>query len=53
MSTTVQQRLHAEFRIEAPLGRSAGQCGIRVSVQAYNTMDDIDALIDALRALLA
>lgn len=48
----VQRRLYDEFRIEAPLGRRANQCGIRVSVQAYNTVDEIESLIDALLVLI-
>ncbi len=48
----VQRRLYDDFRIEAPVGERAGQCGIRVSAQAYNTMDEVERLVDALRVLI-
>ena len=48
----VRQRLLAEYRIEAPVGRFAGQCDIRVSVCAYNTLDEIERLVDALKHLI-
>ena len=48
----LRERLYADCRIEAPVGKFADQCNIRISVQAYNTADEIDALIDALDDLL-
>jgi len=45
-------RLYDEYRIEVPVGRFADQCEIRVSVQAYNTIDEIERLIDALTTLI-
>ena len=47
------RRLYLDHRIEAPVGRRADQCEIRVSVGAYNTVDEIDLLIDALTRLIA
>ncbi len=48
----VQRRLLDEYRIEAPVVSFGGRCGIRVSVQAYNTSDDIEQLLRAIRALV-
>lgn len=50
--SAVKDRLYDEFHIEVPLGIYAGRCGIRVSVQAYNTADDIAQLVAALEALI-
>ncbi len=35
-------------RIEVPVTQHAGQTFVRISVQGYNTQDDIDCLVDAL-----
>lgn len=48
----VQKRLYAEFNIEVPLVQFEKNCGVRVSFQAYNTVDDAHALIGALQAIL-
>lgn len=48
----LQRRLLEEYRIEAPVGRFADQCGIRVSVQACNRLDEIKRLINALKQLI-
>ncbi len=48
----VKQRLYDEYRIEVPIGQFLGQCGIRVSVQAYNSPADIEQLLAALQALV-
>ncbi len=48
----LRKRLYDDYRIEAPVGKLADQCGIRISVQAYNRAAEIDALIDALDDLL-
>ncbi len=49
---TLKQRLYDDYRIEVPIIKWNGQTLLRVSVQAYNTQADIDALIDALTVLL-
>lgn len=49
----LRQRLLDEYRIEAPVSRFAGQCVIRVSVAAYNRLDEIERLIDALKRLIS
>lgn len=55
MSANVAQlksRLYDEFKIEVPVHEWNGNKLIRVSVQGYNTQDDVDALCDALSRLL-
>ena len=47
-----QRRLYQDYRIEAPLSRLDAGCRVRVSVQAYNTRDEIEGLIAALSALI-
>ena len=42
-------RLYQEYRIEAPLIEWNGRHFIRISIQAYNSPADIDALLHALR----
>ena len=49
----VKARLYDDFRIEAPIGKFADRCGIRVSIQAYNTADEAQLLIAALKRILA
>jgi isopenicillin-N epimerase len=52
------QRLRDEYGIEVPIVRWAGangeepRCFVRLSVQGYNTQDDIDRLLLALETLL-
>ena len=48
----LKTRLYDECRIEIPLIQWNGRKFIRVSVQGYNTRQDIGALIRALRSLL-
>ncbi|MFN8385463.1 MAG: hypothetical protein U0X92_03465 [Anaerolineales bacterium] len=55
MTTDVAQlktRLYDEFKIEVPVHEWNGNKLIRVSVQGYNTREDVDALCDALSRLL-
>ncbi|HEX7976069.1 MAG TPA: hypothetical protein VF498_16800, partial [Anaerolineales bacterium] len=48
----LKERLYAEFRVEVPVTEWQGQKFIRISVQGYNTPEDIDALVSALKVLL-
>lgn len=48
----LKTRLIDEFRVEVPVMVWKGQPFLRVSVQAYNTQQDVDRLLDALEQLL-
>jgi isopenicillin-N epimerase len=48
-----QARLYDEYRIEVPCISWGARQFIRVSVQGYNTQADVDALLEALEALLS
>ena len=49
----VKERLYDEYRIEIPVGRFEDQCFMRLSVQAYNSAEEIDILFAALKTILA
>ena len=51
-AAAIKARLYDDYRIEVPLGEYMGQAGIRISLQAYNSADDIEQLLAALVALL-
>jgi isopenicillin-N epimerase len=51
-TATLYRRLNAEYDIEVPVGRWNGMHTARLSVQGYNSRDDIDRLIGALADLL-
>lgn len=44
----LRRRLFEHQRIEIPVTQHAGQTFVRISVQGYNTQDDIDRLVAAL-----
>ena len=48
----LKRRLYDEYRVEVPITVWRDHPVLRVSIQAYNTPEDVDALIDALRVLL-
>ena len=48
----LKRRLYDEFRIEVPLVPWQDRQFIRISIQGYNSQEDVDALIQALQALL-
>ena len=48
----LKRRLYDEYRIEVPIIEWGGRQFVRVSVQAYNTRQDLEALVGALRSLL-
>ena len=45
----LRQRLWAQHRIEVPVTQHDGQICVRVSVQAYNTPQELDTLVQALK----
>lgn len=48
----VKQRLYDDYRIEVPLASANGRQGVRVSLQAYNTREDGQKLLHALREII-
>ncbi len=48
----VKDQLYEEYRIEVPVGRFEGGCVMRVSVQAYNTREELQTLVKALEEIL-
>jgi selenocysteine lyase/cysteine desulfurase len=48
----LQKALYDRFRIEVPVTECGGRQYLRVSAQAYNTSDDVNALTAALQVLL-
>jgi isopenicillin-N epimerase len=48
----VKARLWDEYRVEVPLVQMGGRQFIRISIQAYNSPNDVDRLIEGLRQLL-
>ena len=48
----LQRRLYDEYRVEVPIIEWNGRQLVRVSIQGYNTDNDVDVLVDALAALL-
>jgi len=48
----LKSRLYDEFRIEVPIVEWNGRPFVRVSLQAYNTRADVDALREALAKIL-
>jgi isopenicillin-N epimerase len=47
----LKARLWDEYRVEIPVMRWK-RPAIRISVQGYNTLEDVDRLVEALAALL-
>jgi len=47
-----RRRLLADYRIEIPVIEWNGQKFLRLSVQGYNTPEDLEALVKAVKALL-
>ena len=48
----LKERLWDEYQIEVPLGGWGGGHYVRVSIQCYNSPNDIDRLVEALKRLL-
>ncbi len=47
----LKDRLFERYRIEIPVTSHKGMLFIRLSVQAYNTQEELDALVDAVREI--
>ena len=50
---TLKTRLYDEYHIEIPFTQYRDKSFLRLSIQAYNTAEDIDKLVSALKALLS
>jgi len=50
--STLKRKLYDEYKVEVPLIQWQDKQFVRVSVQGYNSQEDIDILIDALQMLL-
>ena len=48
----LKSRLYDEYKIEVPLTQWGDRQFIRVSIQGYNTQEDVDTLVRALEVLL-
>jgi isopenicillin-N epimerase len=48
----LKTRLYEEFRVEVPLVQWQDRQFIRISIQGYNSQEDVDALLGALKVLL-
>ena len=48
----LKNRLYNEYKIEVPLIQWQERQFVRISVQGYNTHEDVDALVKALNQLL-
>jgi selenocysteine lyase/cysteine desulfurase len=51
-AAALQRRLYDEHHVEVPIIEWGGRQFVRVPIQGYNSQDDVEALIGALRALL-
>ncbi len=49
---SLKARLYNQFRIEVPLIEWNGRKFMRLSVQAYNSQEDVDILLEGLKVLL-
>ncbi len=52
-ATWLKNRLYDQYQIEIPVGEWNGQKMLRISVQAYNTPEDLKALVEALKVELS
>lgn len=48
----IKSRLYDDHRIEVPVTPWKGRVFVRVSIQAYNTEDDVDQFVQAMRTVL-
>jgi isopenicillin-N epimerase len=48
----LKSRLYDEYQVEVPLTQWLDKQFVRISIQGYNTQQDVDALVNALKFLL-
>jgi isopenicillin-N epimerase len=48
----LKRRLYQDFKVEVPLVQWQDRQFIRISIQGYNSQQDVDALVEALQILL-
>jgi len=48
----LKSRLYDEYQVEVPLIQWQDRQFIRISIQGYNTQDDVDALVNAVKVLV-
>jgi len=51
-AVALKRRLYDEYKVEVPLTQFYDRQFMRISIQAYNTPEDVNALVDALNILL-
>ena len=51
-AAALQRRLYDEYRVEVPIIEWHGRQFVRVSIQGYNTPEDVETLVRALEELL-
>jgi len=52
VAPVLRERLWADYRIEVPITEWQGLSAVRLSIQAYNTEQDVDRLIGAIEELM-
>jgi len=52
-AAALQRRLYDEYHVEVPIINWNGRQLVRVSVQGYNTREDVEVLLRALEQRLA
>ena len=51
-AAVLKRRLYDEYRIEIPVTQWQDKQFVRISIQGYNDLEDVDALLQALKELL-
>jgi isopenicillin-N epimerase len=51
-AAALKRRLYDEYKVEVPIIDRSGSQMVRVSIQGYNTHEDVRVLVAALAALL-